>query len=595
MKLPRSLAPWANELQIFPDEISLILGNYARKISPLLGPLSYVEPTEAGEPDGYDGVARLGIYERLLISELALADEFADEFVRRAVMGEHLFLSLAKSAANSKRVTIAIFDAGAMQLGTPRIAHLAILIVLARRAATAGAMFLWGTLQDPKQLVISDDTEASLKILLESRQADGVKREDIAAWHEKLSDVPKTSDVWLVGGESLADFEESKSFSHLYVDDVLEPGKNELLLKVKSASGAINQTTLELPHQNLCTRLLRNPFDAVRKPGFSTKQLGGTVTNFFFDQKGTKLFAKLDSTDVLLFNVQNMPGEAKVYPTVYRQWGTEKHIAIGNLRKAVVLLSQHDYQTLRLSYKKYGFGLKEGLYKIDEKQFNLPAETNGLLPIYNLRPENINYNEAAVLDAKGNLFSLKEGKSDSGENTEHLIGFAEITATDVLAVVQTDKEFIFVGREVGNDVHQIVFMSGKTECKEIPIKQITKAIFGRGEQGRKVLALESAQSNWAIVSDGVLSEPFEPEGAVTGVYQDSRFAPSAGLFELMEDRQTLDFVWERTRRKTVLTASEEIIKIEFSPRSPILAYQTASGELIIYSLTHRTTIGRYSK
>jgi hypothetical protein len=64
---------------------------------------------------------------------------------------------------------------------------------------------------------------------------------------------------------------------------------------------------------------------------------------------------------------------------------------------------------------------------------------------------------------------------------------------------------------------------------------------------------------------------------------------------LMDDRRTMEFCWQYGRRKHILTANEEIAKIEFSPRSPILAYQTVGGELVIYSLTHRAAIGRYSK
>ncbi len=232
MKFPANLTPWAKHLQIFPDEISLILGNYAQKISPFITPLNFTAEDESGEPNGYDGVARRGIYERLLLSELALADDFSDEFVRRAVMGEHLFLNLSKVSPGTKRISIALFDTGAMQIGTPRIAHLAAFIVLARRAEAAGAMFLWGVLQDVKQLVISDDTEASIKILLESRKSADVVDADISEWREKLKDLDKTSDVWLIGSENLARFDELNKFSHLYIEEGLELDKRELHLKI---------------------------------------------------------------------------------------------------------------------------------------------------------------------------------------------------------------------------------------------------------------------------------------------------------------------------------------------------------------------------
>lgn len=596
MNLPPSLKSWATILQQFPPEISFVLGDYARRIAPFFGTLAANDANRDGEPNGYDGVARRGIYERLLISELALADDFPEEFVRRAAMGEHLFLNLAKQNPNAKRVTVAIFDAGARQLGTPRIAHLAVLIVLARRAEAANARFLWGIFQEHKQLIVSDDTAASVKILLESRNASDVTAEDIAAWREELGGVPDKSDVWLVGSESLARFRDASDFSRVFVDEVLEVGKRELTLKIFGASSAAKQIALELPAAHLCTRLLRNPFETAKAPRFTGAQISGKVTNLFFDQSGARLFAKLDSPDVLAFAVQNVAGARNLFPAVYKPERGEKHVAVGSLRKSIAFLSMHDQQTLRLSYKKHNFPLKTGLYQFDAAEFR-PPEDDNLLRILNVRPRNFADTEAAVLDAAGDLFLLAENRPDSGGNVAHPSGFLRRTAIDVLAVAQTDKAFVFVGREDGDEFHRIVSVGDKIERREIPASQVTRAIFGRGEAGNKVLAIESYQQGWMILgeNDNVAPQHFEPRGAIVGVYHDSRFAPNAGWFELMDDRRTLDFAWGAARRRTVLTASDEIEKIEFSPRSPILAYQTVGGELVIFSLTHRAAIGHYSK
>ena len=59
-----------------------------------------------GEPDGYDGIASRGIYERLVTSEWLLADEEPDEFDRRAAMGEHTFTRLARPAERVKAETV---------------------------------------------------------------------------------------------------------------------------------------------------------------------------------------------------------------------------------------------------------------------------------------------------------------------------------------------------------------------------------------------------------------------------------------------------------------------------------------------------------
>ena len=94
--------------------------------------------------------------------------------------------------------------------------------------------------------MISDDTESSIKILLESRTANDVAETDISEWREKLREVDKMADIWLVGSENLARFAETKNFSRLYVAENIELEKREISLKIKSASGAEKQTILEL-------------------------------------------------------------------------------------------------------------------------------------------------------------------------------------------------------------------------------------------------------------------------------------------------------------------------------------------------------------
>src|ERR1044072_8962670 len=150
MNLPPSLSQWAGYLKIFPHEVSLALGPIIQRVSVLIGSLHPQLNQPEGEPDGFDGLNRRGTYERLLLSEWMLADELEDEFMRRAVMGEHLFLNRAHSSPVGTRSSLALFDAGPSQLGSPRIAHIAALIVLANRADSARSSFSWGVLQQPE-------------------------------------------------------------------------------------------------------------------------------------------------------------------------------------------------------------------------------------------------------------------------------------------------------------------------------------------------------------------------------------------------------------------------------------------------------------
>ena len=147
IELPRALQPWAQELELFPSETASALAPLLPRLDRLVGPLRASPKWGRGEPDGFDGLSRRGIYDRLLVSEWLLADEAPLEFARRAATGEHAFLKLAQREPQSAPLSLAVFDAGPNQLGAPRLLHLAALVVLFRRAKNSGAYFRWGVLQ----------------------------------------------------------------------------------------------------------------------------------------------------------------------------------------------------------------------------------------------------------------------------------------------------------------------------------------------------------------------------------------------------------------------------------------------------------------
>src|SRR5262245_5641181 len=96
MELPRSLAPWSHQLSIFPRETSLAIGPLVQRIALAIGPMISRSSSVAGDPDGFSDLARRGSYERLVASEWLLAEEAPEEFLRRAAMGEHIFLKVAR-------------------------------------------------------------------------------------------------------------------------------------------------------------------------------------------------------------------------------------------------------------------------------------------------------------------------------------------------------------------------------------------------------------------------------------------------------------------------------------------------------------------
>jgi hypothetical protein len=139
------------QLQRFSEEVALGLSPMLRQLWAALGG-SRAHHQAEGEPDGIAGISPRGSFERLLISEWLLATEIPTEFLRRAAMKELLFLDTARRRPAGTRRSILIFDAGPSQLGSPRLAHIALLLVFERRVREAGGRLQWLVAQEPDRL-----------------------------------------------------------------------------------------------------------------------------------------------------------------------------------------------------------------------------------------------------------------------------------------------------------------------------------------------------------------------------------------------------------------------------------------------------------
>lgn len=150
--LSPTMKAFAEELAMLSSLAMTSIGPWFARLSLLVGPLQQANLQGDGDPDGYADLARKGPYERLLGSEWGVLLEFPDEFIRRVVMQEHVFLQLARESPAGEICIAVLFDAGPSQLGAPRLAHVALLAVLHERARRMQARLLWATLQDPSKI-----------------------------------------------------------------------------------------------------------------------------------------------------------------------------------------------------------------------------------------------------------------------------------------------------------------------------------------------------------------------------------------------------------------------------------------------------------
>jgi hypothetical protein len=262
--LPRALQPWAQPLSLFQRDLALGLAPWIQRLAGAIGALAGSPEAQRGNPDGYDGVARRGPYERLLSTEWLFADAAPMEFLRRAASGEQQFLKLATHEPKATRRCLVLFDAGPSQLGSPRLAHLAALVVFATRCEAAKADLFWGTLQGGPARCEQGFSKERAQALLEGRSGLDPTGEQLDAW---LQNPPVLADdLWVVGGREAVLFPRAARMGRLEVSDVLVPDVRRVEVVVHRTLRSALKLELELPPDEACTRLLRAPFAVVKPP-----------------------------------------------------------------------------------------------------------------------------------------------------------------------------------------------------------------------------------------------------------------------------------------------------------------------------------------
>ncbi len=262
-------------LGMLPPEIVRSLGPWVDQLAAAIGPLRARARTGSGAPDGFDGLSLRGPYERLVLTEWAIADVAPEEFLRRAAQREHPFYQLARRDEARARTSVALFDPGPMQLGGARVAQFALLLTLAGRARQAGARFGWSVLQrapdpnDPNAGLRLDLSESNLRAFLLGRLATAPAERDLQPWLD-VARRDDWEDLWIIGppdtvapGRRLPGVK--TPVGRVALSEVFEAGTRALDVAV--ARGAHRRTLrLPLPPENECLRLVRDGALAPKPP-----------------------------------------------------------------------------------------------------------------------------------------------------------------------------------------------------------------------------------------------------------------------------------------------------------------------------------------
>jgi hypothetical protein len=581
IKLPHKLATWESQLRIFPEETALALGPLVQKVAALLGPFPHHHVEGHVVPDGFAGLDKRGTYDRLIASDWLLADELPDEFMRRSVMGEHLFWKVAYREPTQARSTLVLFDAGPEQLGTPRLLHIAALAVFEVRAQMANANFNWGVLQSGEQGLLPGMNVTEVEMLLEARGSTSAHAEHFVAWLRRASEAGHKGEIWVVGSERLRQFLPN-TFSSLLITDLLSPGERKLRAACQPAGKHARQIELELPAPAACAQLLRDPFSAA-VASRRILETSSALQNLVFNPPGNKLWARTEKGDLMVLPVPNSPretvGKSKHHETLSRF----PQVAVGRVGRTTVLVSMNPVSGA-LNLVRFGKPLSHGLAE-GEYEF-LDLRTKPLFRYGSLSLCVWHGGEKAglyLLDEAGSLLRLF-GDQDGKRR-------CEIVHHHTLTMTLARSGFCYAAYDGKDGGHVRFYANGHfAPIQSWPEPEVpVRAFFGYAPLATSLpfglLAL-GYEDYWDICHlSGRIEIEVPRTFSVHGVVQDESYEATLIVVEGEGHSQTLSLHGKHGTRRLLKTDSP-ITAVCGCQQLPFIAYVTEAGELSVYSLKH---------
>ncbi|MET3453527.1 hypothetical protein [Pseudomonas kilonensis] len=583
MQLPQSLQPWRDWLQWFPPEQLPLLADLFARLNPLLGPLRGMQQGGVPEPDGLGDLQRRGPYERLLASEWLLADELPDEFLRRAAVGEHLFLAPQYRTHQANRMIVVLFDAGPLQLGGPRLVHLALLILLARRASEAGAELRWGILQNAPQLQ-AFKSAAHLKQLLDARTYQTVSDEHWHTWRAWLSEQDYDSgERWIVGQRLPAT--DARSCTHRVQIQRSLDGRS---LMVALQDRATRQVALPNPDQRPALQLIKGEFDIARPMArTAVKSLIPRVALTLapiIASSGFHVALKLLDEPGLVVIKLPAPRQKKpldVRRTLWNNRSTPLAITFpGRMPGAILSLD-----------KQLVFWNMPGLNPVarpGREQLQVPPGTATLLPMVWLH--NGTYGRVFLLDNKGHLdfWVVDNGKLP----TPHQPGVTHSIADKVVGMAQVDRNTLaYLRHDAGRlYVHRLnSWISQSTGHVVGTTKDIDQVLFPaspcweRAFHGCAWMRLVDGQQQWQMVAPDLQTRQIDLAPGWKGLGLLIGEDEALSMVLLGPDQQTVALYCGGEQR-VLFTTNETIARINFCPMSRLVAALTKARELVVYAV-----------
>lgn len=597
IRLPRPLQPWAPYLELFPPDLIETLGPLVQRLSALIGRPDATMVHAGEEPDGFDGIDRRGDYERLLMSEWLLAEEAPDEFLRRAASSEHTFLHVARHEPASRRGMAAILDAGPDQIGYPRIAHLALLVVLARRAELAGGTLLWCVAQRPEQPPHVGLDRTNILALLAGRTSRQAEPEQLATRWRELNGM-KIDERWIIGGRRLAALPESGRASAIVVEDVYEPGIRALDVRLLGPSVhgrriEHSPARLDLPLDAVATRLLRDPFappadaSAAGAGPASTVStgryapltaLGSAFSSFLFTKRRNQIIALAGDGKLAIIDRSRRPS-----PLVWHPLPSDmRPVVAGFLGRtpAALMMSRFTPDKSRLHLWTLDRALRDAVPDALRHAMELPEPDGTISPFVRLVTPNGGDLQLFALLANGTLL-----RHHSGDKITYTV------SGNCAALAAIEKRVVYVHR-TDNGWRMISKGYGDEKVREEPCEpDAHRAFIGHGgalgDPNFELIAFEVKRGWWGVSgnNDGGTSQTMHiPEGltvvGVTAVPQTWR----TPLLVMIDEARRQLWLFAPGLLQKLWAAPDTIVQAAASPYEPTVGFLTADGSFFLISV-----------
>ncbi|MGI9332547.1 MAG: hypothetical protein ACR2RL_05255 [Gammaproteobacteria bacterium] len=572
-KLPPDLSPWSAQLEALPLDLALALGPWLKRLALAIGPMRSGARGREGEVDGFDGLTSRGGLEHLLASEWLLASEIPDEFLRRAVEGELAFLSLARREPAGGRRSFALFDSGPDQLGAPRLAHLALAIILARRATAAGAEFAWGIAQWPQSGLCRDTSEAAWKRLLSGRTSQMVSRTHLEAWQPLLSEMNARDDLWLIGALTPAENDAATNTrrrcfpgaSLIEIEQTHLPDKREVSLRVRpNGSSVAQELELELPAERQCIRLLRDPFATASAPLTSSSGINAGVRGMLISHSGRRIFLVCNDGSVANYPIPSSPRQKPGHPTVVPGLADELIVGLQYTKKRAFILTAND-ERLRIRSRAQTL------------DYSLPVDWQAPSP--QAAPNACWHRRLRG----GSKLLFRDGGTGLYALEWELRGTQPELVMDNVVAMTSVSGTVHAWRYEDNSVEHFVidgaakFVTWGAQACETDLTQRTVWVTNT-PGGATAVAFETEDCLWLLVSAG--RDPARhaaPAGAhVHGLTWIDR---KPHLVAIAGDRRTLILTGPDGERTTEFMASDTVDILHVPPHASLLAYCTVNGHV----------------